>query len=134
VRAICFLPVVNWRWTTFDNLFLKVNGSDFIVVILMNKHCGQAESIEHVYADTERFRREFQRSLRQYLARHGSVAEGFGLVWEFTLRDVPLEDSQQGQIYWELIQWARGYELFTISTHSQAGMASIQDRSQPGAR
>jgi hypothetical protein len=51
--------------------------------------------------------------LRAYLARHNSVAEGFGRVWEQTLEEVALEEPDQAQIYWELIQWARSYELFT---------------------
>ncbi len=65
----------------------------------------------------ERFRLQFQQRLREYLARNGSAAEGFGLVWEKTAENVLLREPQQAELYWELIQWARSYDLFTATEH-----------------
>ena len=61
----------------------------------------------------ERFRLRFQQRLTDYQLRRGSAAEGFGLVWEKTLEEVPVDDNAQGKLYRELIQWARSDELFT---------------------
>lgn len=47
--------------------------------------------------------------------RHDCAAEGFGLAWEQTLDEVPLDDAAQAEVYWELIRWARSNELFTRS-------------------
>jgi hypothetical protein len=87
----------------------------------MNKHCDQFD-IERRQQNfnRERFRWHFQRRLREYLARHGSVAEGFGPVWERILQEVPVEEAEQAELYWELIQWARGYELFTGAVEPRA--------------
>jgi hypothetical protein len=52
----------------------------------------------------DRFRLQFQQGLREYLAQHSCAAEGFGVVWERTLEQVPLEEAAQADIYWELIQ------------------------------
>ena len=59
------------------------------------------------------FQLRFQRQLCEYLADHSSVAEGFGVVWERTLDEVPLDDMELGQVYRELIEWAQSDELFT---------------------
>ena len=61
----------------------------------------------------DRFRLQFQQALREYLARHSSTAAGFGQVWERTLEQVPLQEAAQAELYWELLQWARSYDLFT---------------------
>ena len=61
----------------------------------------------------ERFRLQFQQRLTDHQLRQGSVAEGFGIVWEKTLEQVPVDDTAQGKLYRELIQWARSDELFT---------------------
>jgi hypothetical protein len=61
----------------------------------------------------ERFRLQFQQGLREHLARHAYTAEGVGLVWERTLGEVPLQEPAQAELYWELMQWARSYDLFT---------------------
>jgi hypothetical protein len=81
----------------------------------MSNHCDQSgiERREEMFNRKERFCGHFKRSLREYLARHESVAEGFGPVWECVLQEVPLNELDQAEVYWELIQWARGYELFT---------------------
>jgi hypothetical protein len=59
------------------------------------------------------FRLRFQRSLTDFLVRNGSVAEGFGIVWEKTLEGVPLDDKAQGEAYRDLLSWAKSDELFT---------------------
>jgi hypothetical protein len=61
----------------------------------------------------ERFRSRFQRRLTEYRSSTASTAEGFGLIWEQTLEEVPLDDDAQGQLYREMINWARSDELFT---------------------
>ncbi len=61
----------------------------------------------------ERFRLEFQRGLARYWAGHRSIAVGFGIVWEKTLEQVPLDDDLQATAYRELVHWARTAELFT---------------------
>jgi hypothetical protein len=61
----------------------------------------------------ERFCLQFQRRLREALARRRSVAEGFGAAWEATLSEVPLGETDQAKAYWTLINWARSDELFT---------------------
>ncbi|MFO1499787.1 MAG: hypothetical protein U1G07_15570 [Verrucomicrobiota bacterium] len=66
-------------------------------------------------AQHERFRLQFQRRLREYLARNPSPAEGFNLVWEKTLEECPVAAPQQPQLHWEMVQWARGYDLFTTA-------------------
>jgi hypothetical protein len=66
----------------------------------------------------DRFRLQFQHGLREYLARHSCAAEGFGLVWQRTLQEVPLHEAAQAEVYWELIQWARSYDLYTSDQKS----------------
>jgi hypothetical protein len=66
----------------------------------------------------QRFRLRFQRRLTEYQLRHGSAAEGFGAIWEKTLEELPIDDEAQGELYRELISWARSDELFT--SHASA--------------
>jgi hypothetical protein len=61
----------------------------------------------------QRFCLRFKRRMRELLAQGHSAADSFGRVWERTLEAVPLEDSDQARIYWELIEWAGSAELFT---------------------
>jgi hypothetical protein len=61
----------------------------------------------------ERFRLCFQKRLRDYFSRQHSAAEGFGRAWEKTLEEVPLSDADQAEVYWQLIEWARGDLSFT---------------------
>jgi hypothetical protein len=63
----------------------------------------------------EFFRLQFQEGLREYLARNGSAAEGFALVWQRTLSRVGLQETDLAELYWELVQWACSYDLFTHS-------------------
>ena len=67
----------------------------------------------------ERFRLRFQQRLANYLFRQGSVAEGFGVIWEKTLEEVPVDDDAQGELYRELINWARDDKLFTGPASAQ---------------
>jgi hypothetical protein len=78
----------------------------------------------------ERFRLKFQQGLREFLARNGSAAEGFGLVWEQTSEHVPLKEEEQAGLYWELIQWARSYDLFTC-VEQKIPIAPDSDPNQP---
>ena len=61
----------------------------------------------------EQFRLRFKSQFRHVLADHYSAAEAFGRAWERTLIEVPLPDDEQGTVYWDLIGWAKSYELFT---------------------
>jgi hypothetical protein len=67
----------------------------------------------------ECFRLRFQRRLADYHLRQGSAAEGFGVVWEKTLEEVPVDDAAQGRLYRQLIDWARHDKLFTGSRQSR---------------
>jgi hypothetical protein len=64
------------------------------------------------------FRMQFQRDLREYLARNGSAADAFGRIWEQTSRDVTLDEESRAQLYWELVNWLRSYDLFTVDPHT----------------
>jgi hypothetical protein len=64
-------------------------------------------------SDKERFRLQFQSGLREYLARHSSASEAFGVVWGKTMEEVRILEAEQAEMYWELVQWARSYDLFT---------------------
>ena len=71
------------------------------------------------------FREKFKRSLRQCVVRGFSVEEAFGMIWVETLEEVLLTDEEQGELYEDLISWAKSsllgffpsnsQELFTIS-------------------
>ena len=61
----------------------------------------------------ERFRLCFKKTLQEYLARDGSTAKGFGIAWEKTSEQVPLDETVQGALYRELLGWASDEELFT---------------------
>jgi len=42
-----------------------------------------------------------------------SVAESFGMIFEETLAEVPLDPDEEGELYSELLDWARrSTELF----------------------
>lgn len=75
----------------------------------------------------ERFRLRFQSGLKQYLSTRESVAEGFGIVWEQTLDEVPLEDKLQRALYARLLDWARNAELFTKRNDSELLQAWRQE-------
>jgi hypothetical protein len=61
----------------------------------------------------ESFRLAFQERLREYLAQHETVGESFEVIWQRTLGEIALDEAAQRDLYWELVNWARGYELFT---------------------
>jgi hypothetical protein len=89
---------------------------------------GQSQSSDA--GSRERFRLQFQQSLREYLARNGSAAEGFGLIWEKTAELVALNELEQAQLYWELIQWARSYDLFTSVDQRPLSARQVESRAQ----
>jgi hypothetical protein len=65
--------------------------------------------------DVERFRLRFQQRLTDHLLREGSAAEGFGLMWEKTLEEIPVDEEAQGDLYQGLINWVKSDELFATS-------------------
>ena len=68
---------------------------------------------------------EFQQRLKEYLARNGSVIEGFNLVWDKMSSQFCLLEREQAEIHWELVQWARSYDLFTGG--EQKALAAVVD-------
>ena len=71
------------------------------------------------------FRLCFQRALILYLLHGGSAADGFGPLWEKTLEQVPVDDEAQGELYRELISWAKSDELFTTARRSDRSGAAV---------
>ena len=57
----------------------------------------------------------FQQRLTDYLLCKGLAAQGFGVMWEKTLEENPVDDDAQGDLYRELINWAKSAELFASS-------------------
>ena len=62
----------------------------------------------------EQFRLKFQRSLRGCVRRGFSVEESFGMIWEETWEEVELSDSEQCELYEELIHWAKKEALSRV--------------------
>lgn len=100
--------LVNCRWTTLNNLSLPFARISVIVVVPMKTRPRPSDCNLQ-----ERFRLRFERRLREAFARQRSVAESFGPAWEATLNEVPLDEADQAPVYWSLINWARGEEIFT---------------------
>ena len=71
------------------------------------------------FTPVQAFRLVFQRRLNEHRKRYGSVAEGFGVIWEERLEEVPVDDNTQGELYRELLTWAKNAELFTCSLPSR---------------
>jgi hypothetical protein len=61
----------------------------------------------------EQFTLRFKSRLRQLLQTYNSAAEAFGPAWEATAAEVSLSDRKQGEVYRQLIDWAKGDDLFT---------------------
>lgn len=57
----------------------------------------------------ELFRHKFQRSLRACLRRGFSLEESFGMIWVETWEEISLSESEQGELYEELIKWAKNW-------------------------
>ncbi len=72
-------------------------------------------------AEKEAFRRHFQRALRGCTRRGFSVEECFGLIWEETIELLPLSEADQGQLYEEMIAWARRWVKSDKHPPSSAG-------------
>jgi len=66
------------------------------------------------FSPVQSFRLAFQQRLSEYRKRYGSLAEGFGVVWEKTMEEFPVADEEQGELYRELLSWARDTELFSV--------------------
>lgn len=54
-----------------------------------------------------RFRQQFKRSLKSCIRRDFSVAECFGTIWQETLEEISIPESEQRALYQELLQWAK---------------------------
>ena len=55
----------------------------------------------------ELFRERFQRSLRSCLRKGFCLEESFGMIWIETWEEVPISEKDQGELYDELINWAK---------------------------
>lgn len=55
----------------------------------------------------ERFRQQFQCSLRSCVTRGFSVEESFGMIWVETWEEVSLTEQEQAELYDELLKWAK---------------------------
>ncbi len=77
------------------------------------------------FTPVQAFRFQFQRRLNEYRQRYGSVAEGFGVIWEETLEEVPVDDKIQGELYRELLNWARQAALFTTAVPETGANRSL---------
>lgn len=67
----------------------------------------RALSPQRASSPKERFRSQFQRSLGACLRRGFSVEEAFGLIWMETYEEIPISEAEQGELYDELIRWAK---------------------------
>ena len=77
----------------------------------------------------QRFRFCFRRWLTNYQSEHDSGAQGFGIVWEKTLEEVPIDEEAQGQLYRELISWAKSAGLFKVPTEASKAVRVADDDS-----
>lgn len=88
--------------------------------------------VEEFWSPKALFRMRFQTLLKQYLNAGGSVARGFGVVWDNTLQHVPISDELQASAYQELLAWAKSEELFTSRaikpSHLSAGYPARETR------
>jgi hypothetical protein len=98
---------VNFRWIIFNKLGLLSLNSAFMLRRRMS--AGEANS----GPQKDRFRLQFQRALREHLARAHAGPEAFRVIWERTLEQVSLDETEQADLYWELIQWSASYDSFT---------------------
>ena len=55
----------------------------------------------------ERFREEFQRSLRSCVRRGFTVEESFGMIWVETWEEIAVTEEEQSVLYDDLIRWAK---------------------------
>lgn len=61
--------------------------------------------------EKQAFRMRFQHSLRRCVERGFSVEECFGIIWEETLEQIDLSDSDEHALFSEMIDWARNVLL-----------------------
>ena len=55
----------------------------------------------------DRFREQFQRSLKSCLKRKFSVEICFGQIFQETLETISLTEKEEAEIYPELLEWAK---------------------------
>ena len=65
------------------------------------------ESITFFEDAKEQFRLRFQRSLGLCVAHGFCIEESFGMIFNETLDEVPLDNQEQAELYEELINWAK---------------------------
>ena len=87
--------------------------------------CMKSHVHQRGFTPVQAFRFEFQRRLTEYRQRYGSVAEAFGVSWEETLAEVPVDNITQGELYRELLNWARNPELFTPGSLSRQSAVKV---------
>jgi hypothetical protein len=101
----------------------------------MNQHdaCTSGTDGSPSFHPKESFRIQFQQRLREHLARHGCAADSFLKVWERTSEQFTLDDQLQQELYWELVNWARNYELFTSADQTELLRRDKQSDSRSSA-
>jgi hypothetical protein len=57
------------------------------------------------------FRAYFTQALRTCVKHGFTMEEAFGMIWEEALEEVWLPETLQGQVYEELIVWAKQWKL-----------------------
>jgi hypothetical protein len=97
----------------------------------MHAPCGDIELGPSRYELKTRFSSVFKQKLRQLLSHHGSAAVEFGIVWQQSLDQVPLDELDQAEVYWELIDWTKAASYSQRSsarrsTHSGDSRLSIR--------
>jgi hypothetical protein len=110
-----------------ENFFAEFNFVRAMSARSSNGFCLESKFLKPALGKN-RFRARFQRSLSTCLKKHFSVAECFGLIWEETLETCALSESEQLEIYHELLAWAKNLPkahlsasysrlLFTSNSH-----------------
>src|SRR5439155_2633064 len=69
----------------------------------------------------EQFRTRFRRTLCKCLQKGFRMEECFGLIWEEALEVAPLAEADQGELYEELLAWAKDQRKFRVVAASRCG-------------
>ena len=64
-----------------------------------------------------RFYAHFTKHLTACIKRRFSVAESFGVVFDETLQEIPLNENEQRAVYHQLLQWVRDSDDLFPATH-----------------
>jgi hypothetical protein len=71
------------------------------------RHLPRAFSNTRSGAQKDRFREEFQRSLRSCIRKGFTIDESFVMIWVETWEEIEINDEEQSALYDELIRWAK---------------------------